>query len=436
MAVVGAGFAGLSAARMIKRSGLSVRLLEARDRIGGRTYTRYLADGTQIDLGGQWIGPNQHNILRLVRDYGIDTYETPTEGDELVVCGGRRLTSPPAEVTRILQKLDRLSTEIPLSSPWLHPSAKRWDQQTFSSWLAEQSHTRASARYVGRLIAGGLLAGDAGDFSLLEVLFYIASGSGIESLISCDGGAQSYRIAGGTRSVTQAIAAELGNAIRLGRPVHRIEHTERGAKLMTSHGLYKARKVILAIPPTLSGRIDYAPSLPAERDALTQRMPAGYALKIHAVYAKPFWRKAGLSGIAVTDEGVIAETFDDSPPDDGHGVIVAFSYGADARRLRAEPAEVRRELVLEALADFYGADALSPEEFITFDWTAEPWTRGCFSGHLTPGAWTAYGHALRTPVGVLHWAGTETAINWNGYIDGAVESGERAANEVISEMTS
>jgi monoamine oxidase len=435
VAVVGAGFAGLSAARKISRHGLRVAVLEARDRVGGRTLTRVLSDGTQIDLGGQWIGPTQHNIHRLVEEYGIATYPTPAEGNKLLVYGDRRLAGTPESVRQLLAELDRLSAQIPLNAPWRHIFAEYWDRKTFASWLDEQKVPREAKRYTERLIAGGLLAGDAGDFSLLETLFYVASGGGTASLIDCEGGAQDCRMAGGPPVVAKAMAAELGDSIRLGEPVRQIEHHENGAVVITDKWIYEAGRVIVAIPPTLAGRIEYTPALPSVRDGLTQRMPAGYALKISVIYARPFWREAGLSGLAVCDDGVISETFDNSPPDDSRGVLVAFVYGTEARRLRSEDQSRQRELVLGHLSQLYGPQAREAHDFVTFDWTAEPWTRGCFSGHFAPGGWIGYGPALRQPIGVLHWAGTETAVRWNGYIDGAVESGQRAAVEAISSYT-
>jgi monoamine oxidase len=388
-------------------------------------------------LGGQWIGPEQKRISRLVREYEVATFPTAVEGVDMNVYSGTRHTEIPTAVDELFTKLDTLSSGISLETPWLHPQAAMWDRLTFASWLTAEATEPAAAKFVGRGIAGGLLASDAGDVSLLEVLFYVASGGGVRSLMDCEGGAQQTRIVGGPHAVAKAMAADLSpEVVLLNQPVRAIRQTANEVTVITDKSTYHASRAIVAIPPVLAGRIDYSPALPAIRDGLTQHMPAGYALKMHALYDRPFWRDAGWNGIALTDEGPVAETFDNSPPDSSYGALAIFVYGADARKLRSISVDEQRREVLEHLMRLYGPKASRIKDFISFDWTAEPWTRGCFSGHFTPGGWLGYGSALRQPVGRLHWAGTETATHWNGYIDGAVESGERAAQEIITAQKS
>ena len=171
--------------------------------------------------------------------------------------------------------------------------------------------------------------------------------------------------------------------------------------------------------------------MPGTRDALTQRMPQGSVIKCQAVYDRPFWRDAGLSGEAVGDTAPVKVIFDGTPPGDGSpGVLTSFIEAADAIRLSTATPEERQAEVLEVLATYFGDDARRPIAFVERDWSAEPWTRGCYGAHLPPGAWTQVGAVLRAPVGPIHWAGTETAERWCGYIDGAITSGERAADEV------
>ncbi|MGI5215566.1 flavin monoamine oxidase family protein [Plantactinospora sp. CA-290183] len=433
--VVGAGFAGLSAARRLRQQGLSVTVLEARDRVGGRTLSRTLPNGITIDLGGQWIGPKQLKIAQLVAEYGIETIPTFGDGNELRRYDGELLTRTPEAAQALFDRVDQLTVQLPLAAPWTHPQAAEWDRQTFASWLQREAAEPAAARLVGRGVSGGLLAGDAGDHSLLQTLFYVASGGGIASLMDCEGGAQHERIVGGSQVVAEAMAADLGAAVRLDQPVRRIIQHPDSVTVVTDDEWYTAQHVVVAIPPVLAGRIVYEPGLPAARDGLCQRMPGGYALKAHAFYRHPFWRDAGWSGWALTDEGVVSETFDNSPPDGSFYDLVVFVYGAEAHLLRRESPDRQRTLIVDNLVTLYGERARELSDFLIFDWTAEPWTRGCFSGHLTPGGWTAFGPALREPVGRLHWAGTETAVEWNGYLDGAIESGWRAAAEIISSST-
>lgn len=433
--VVGAGFAGLSAADALIRAGLSVRVLEARDRVGGRVLTRFLPDGTQLDLGGQWIGPTQLNIVDLVDRHGVGTYPTPGEGAMVVDYHGQRLADTPEEPTALLAEIDVLSRAIDVERPWQSPDAREHDQLTFATWLRDRGATEPAATFVDRVVSGGLLAGSATETSLLETLFYIASAGGVEPLLGYEGAAQDTRIVGGAQQIAERMAAALpAGTVRLNEPVLRIEHGT-GTRVHTQTASYQAKHVVVAVPPTLAGRIRYDPALPALRDGIFQRMPAGTALKIHAIYPRPFWHAAGLSGVARSTTGVLTETVDNTPPGAPRAVLTGFVYGTDAVSLRRESLVARRKAVLTQLAGLFGEQALEPDEFVEFDWLDEEWTRGCFSGHLVPGAWTTFGPALREPTGPLHWAGTETAVRWNGYFDGAVESGYRVADEIQRAMS-
>jgi monoamine oxidase len=186
----------------------------------------------------------------------------------------------------------------------------------------------------------------------------------------------------------------------------------------------------VAIAPTLAGRIDYAPALPALRDQLTQRVPQGSVIKVEAVYPEPFWRAQGLSGSSYSDGSPIQFTYDNSPPGGRPGVLLGFVAGSEARRLGTLSPAARRRAVLTSFVGLFGPAATHPRSLIEHDWSAEEYTRGCYAGFLPPGVWSDYGSALRAPVGHIHWAGTETAEVFTGYMDGAVRSGERAAVEV------
>ncbi|RKT88258.1 monoamine oxidase [Saccharopolyspora antimicrobica] len=434
--VVGAGFAGLSAAHELVRAGLSTRVLEARPRVGGRVLTRYLPDGTQLDLGGQWIGPTQLNITELVHRYGIETYPTPGEGAMIVDYGGERLTGSPPEIAELLAEIDAMARQVPVAEPWNAPRAAEWDRHTFASWIADRGCSQVAARFLDRVISGGLLAGSANETSVLETLFYIASAGGVEPLLGYEGAAQDTRIVGGAQEIANRMAADLpAGTVHLSDPVLRIEHDGSGARLVTRLGEHWASRVIIAVPPMLAGRIQYDPPLPGLREGAFQRMPAGTALKVHAVYPEPFWRADGFSGVARSTSGVLTETVDNTPPNSPRAVLTAFAYGEEAILLRRRDAAERRRIVLAQLGELFGERALEPDELVEFDWLAEEWTRGCFSGHFIPGGWTSFGAVLRAPVGALHWACTETAVRWNGYFDGAVESGRRAADEVRAALS-
>jgi monoamine oxidase len=264
------------------------------------------------------------------------------------------------------------------------------------------------------------------EVSLLHVLFYAAAAGGWDDLLDTEGGAQQDRLAGGTQQLSIRIAEELGDRVRLSAPVRAVRIDGDGVVA----GEVRARRVIVAVPPALAARIEYDPPLPGVRDQLTQRMPMGSVIKCMAVYEEPFWREDGLSGQAVSLPGPAQVVFDNTPPSGSPGLI-GFLEARDARKLAGLPAGERREAVLRGFQRLFGRRAAHPLLYVEKDWSSEVYSRGCYAGVLGPGAWTGYGRALREPVGRIHWAGTETATRWMGYLDGAIESGKRAAAEVM-----
>jgi monoamine oxidase len=461
VAVVGAGLAGLVAARLLSESGVRPFVLEARERVGGRLLNEAIGDDKVVEVGGQWIGPTQDRIAVLATELGVDTFPTYEKGLHMIEIGDKRASysgaltdrrvglvrdlsraiSPLAlaDFERTRARLDRMATQVPLEAPWAAAKAVSWDGQTFATWVLRNTRT-AGARNLFELATEAVWAAEPADVSLLHVLFYIHSGSGFNVLVGTDGGAQQDRFHGGSQRIAVLLAEALGKGqMRLGSPVRRIEHGDGGVVLHADgpddepSGLkVHARRAIVAVPPTLAGRISYDPPLPARRDQLTQRMPQGTVIKTMAVYDRPFWRDEGLSGQAASNVGPARVVFDNSPPDGNPGVLLGFLEGRVARQWGARPAAERREAVLAGHVRLFGPRAAKPERFIERVWAEEEWTRGCYGCLMVTGGWTEYGDALRTPIGPLHWAGAETATVWNGYMDGAVQSGERAASEVLS----
>jgi monoamine oxidase len=433
--VVGAGFSGLAAALALAGAGCGVRVLEARDRVGGRTLTRRLSDGTPLDLGAQWVGPTQDRMYALVAAYGLGTFPSAAEGSPTLGWDGRLRPEVPESVSRVLAALDALADPLDPAAPWSAPRAAEWDALTLAGWLDATVPDPVTARYAGRLLAGGLLAAAPAEVSLLQLLFYLRSGGGTRSLLGMAGGAQQDRIVGGPAALAERLAAALPpGSLSLGTPVTAVGQDAGGVRVRTDRATLAADAVVVALAPALAGRIRYDPPLPALRDGLTQRMPMGAAVKVHAVYPEPFWRADGRSGVATADAGAVTETVDNSVPGCPRGVLTAFSYGDEARALRRLAAPARRAALLDALVALFGPAAAGPAEFVEYDWSADPWTRGCFCGMLTPGSWRAYGPELRRPAGRVHWAGTETATRWSGYLEGAVRAGERAAAEVLAAL--
>ena len=455
--VVGAGLAGLAAARALTAAGVDVTVIEARDRVGGRTEGGFTADGVPIELGGQWLGPTQTRMYGLVADLGLELFPTYNTGEHVVDLGGRqsRLKSHKGAVPRLspfvladlfqgLTRFGRLAGTIDLDRPWASPDALRWDGQTFETWIRRNVRTALGREYF-RIATESVFSAQSTDMSLLHALFYVHSGTDLDTLISVDRGAQQDRIVGGSIRISEAMAAPLGERLVLGAALRRIERGPAGVgsigagagglRALTRDGrTFDADRVIVTLPPTLAGRIEYDPPLPAWRDQLTQRVPAGSVIKLFLIYDEPFWRAEGLTGQAASDVGPVKVTFDNSPPGGRPGVLMGFIEGNDGRHMTRRSAEERRVAAIDCAVRYFGPRAAGPVEYVERDWMAEEFSRGCYGGHFAPGVWTAYGPALREPIGSIHWAGAETAPVWNGYMEGAVRSGERAAAEVLEAL--
>ncbi len=437
--VVGAGLAGLSAARTLVTAGASVVVLEARDRVGGRILNEDVGGGHVVEVGGQWIGPTQDRLAALAADLGVETFPTYVEGENVIEYGGRlhryRGAIPrvnPAvllDVEQAQRRLNRLARTVPLHAPWEAPRAARLDEQTAATWMRRNLATKGG-RMLLELGIEAVWAAQPEELSLLHLLFYVHSAGSLETLFDTEGGAQQDRFVGGSQRLALRMAEALGERVVLGVPVRRVVHGAEGVTVEGEGAVARGREAILALAPTLASRIAYDPPLPGYRDQLTQRMPLGTVAKCMAIYDEPFWREEGLSGQGTSERGPVRVTYDNSPPGGSPGVLLGFLEGRRARELGRVPAEQRRAAVIDCFTRLYGPRAARPSAYVERLWAEEEWTRGCYGCHLPPGAWTNYGPALREPIGPLHWAGAEYATVWNGYMDGAVRSGEQRARAV------
>jgi monoamine oxidase len=447
--VVGAGLSGLAAARALVAAGRTVVVLEARDRVGGRTLNRSIGGGHISEIGGQFAGPTQDRILALAHAVGVKSFKTYDTGSSVLIEGGTRSLYPavpglpddPDVQQAILAaaKLDAPAKQAGVSAPWKSANARQWDRMSLDDWMRAEVPSE-KGRAIFTSACQSIWGADPKELSLLYVLQYTAAAGNAANpgsflrLITATGGAQESRFVGGSQLISEKLAERLGRRVVLKAPVSVVAQNADGVRIVASGQTVEARHVILAVPPALATRLAYSPALPKGKAKLLAALVPGSLTKATAVYDRPFWRDAGLSGQGVTDVGPARTTFDNSPPDGAVGVLFGFVGGSAYAPWGPLPADQRRAQVLESFAAFVGDQARAPVDYFEQDWTKERWTRGCPVAHVAPGVLTKYGPWLRRSVGKVHFAGTETADYWLGYMDGAVRSGERAAREVLAAL--
>lgn len=455
--VVGAGLAGLTTARELQKHGHSVLVIEARDRVGGRTLNHSLPHGYHGDLGGTWIGPTQTEIAKLAKEMKVHAFNQPDTGKQVYYDGsvttysdtGPLGTAPPdptvlVDIALAVDMLDQMAATIPVGKPWEAANALEWDTETVETWLKATVSPTGYAK-MSKLISAlfeALVGAEARDCSLLYTAAYIATATDgkskgtVERLIDTRGGAQAKRFVEGAQMISIRLAAHIGHEhVVMGSPVRKIEHGKSHVTVVSDKVTARAKYVVVAIPPTLAQRIYYDPILPALRDGLTQRSPQGTLIKVEAFFDKPWWRDNGLTGAAVSTVGPAKTTFDVSPHDGKIGGLLGFVGGDEARKYAAHP-EALKKAVLGNFSTFFnkGKKIPTPTSVAVMDWSREEWTRGCPVAIAAPGTVSEYKKHMAEPIGRIHWAGTETATYWHGYMDGAVRSGQRASAEVRAKL--
>ncbi|MEF3402587.1 flavin monoamine oxidase family protein [Agromyces sp. CCNWLW203] len=442
--IVGAGASGLTAATKLKAAGKSVVVLEARDRIGGRLWTDDI-DGAMLEIGGQWVSPDQDALIETLAELGLDTYERFREGENVYIAenGERRLfegdifpvpAKTEGEIVGLIEKLDALVAEIDPDAPWAHPRAKELDEVSFAEWLGTQTDDEEAKLNIGMFIAGAMLTKPAHAFSALQALLMAASAGSFSNLVDADF-ILDKRVVGGLQQVPLLLAERLGDAVRTGQAVRTIRWTPdapaAGVVAVTDSLEVHAKHVVLALPPILISRISYEPPLPRRQHQMHQHLSMGFVIKVHAVYETPFWRDLGLSGTAFSPYELVHEAYDNTNHDDPRGTLVGFVSDEEADGVFSVSAEERKARILESLSHYYGPEALNPVVYYESDWGSEEWTRGAYAASFDMGGLARYGADLRPPVGPIHFSCSDMAGKGYQHVDGAIRVGREVADEIL-----
>lgn len=442
MIVVGAGLSGLAAALKLRQARRSVLVLEARERAGGRVWNADIGGGRVLEIGGEFVGTTQTALLRAAKAMGVKTFPTYAQGSKTFEYKGKvsRYDGPfpplPAadtiELAAGFLALNEMSNQVNLARPWAGPNATAWDWMTVQTWIDDNIAT-AGAAFALKAALGGFAAAPAGEVSLLFSLLVQKSAGGLATMISTTGtGSEGFRFVGGSGAIPDQMARRLGSSVVYGVPVTGIAQDRSGVTVGTDGGgEFRGKHVVVALPPTLAGRIAYDPPLPAQRDGLTQRFPAGSVIKAQIIYRRPFWRDAGLSGEFITDREPLSFGLDNTPWQGAPGVIVGFFSAQASRDWASRSKAARRAVMTQAVARMFGTKGGKPIGYVEGVWPNEQFSRGCW-GYTPTGILTGFRDALTKPAGRIHWAGTETQLGpFSGFMDGAVRAGERAAAEIV-----
>ncbi|MGW7018436.1 flavin monoamine oxidase family protein [Streptomyces decoyicus] len=442
--VVGAGFAGLAAARRLVQCGLEVVVLEARDRVGGRVWNRTLPDGTVVSAGGTWLGKGQHRMFQLCEELGLEVYPQYKRGAHILRLdgvnhryrGGIPSVGPGTLIALglALVRLNLMARRLPADAPWRARGARARDARTLGQWLSGPLNVpSATARTLLGSAMNLLFCTDPAEVSLLGALTLARGGGGFHYYTDSRR-TETHLVDGGAPELARRMAEHLGDRVHLSSPVQQIAHDGTGVKVVSTSRVVRAQRVIVAAPPVLAGRICFDPPLPASCGHLLQRVVPGAIMRVHTTYPEPFWREQHLSGQTLAPQSAVQLTIDQTPRSGQPGVLSSYAFSTGALRIaRLDPAE-RREVWLNSLAERFGPQARRPTQYLETDWSSQQWSLGGMIGHFPPGTLTNYGSALREPVGRIHWASTESATLMHGLMEGAVRSGERAAHEVLTRL--
>lgn len=436
--IVGAGFAGLKAALELQKAGKRVLILEAQDRVGGRAKYGEIC-GQAIDTGGQWLGAQQHRLRALAQQFHVQTYPQYIKGKSLL-CLNNEVSQfqlipklPLASYFSLAQVYyvwQRDMKTLPVNQPWLAKQAQHWDSLTLDTWLETNIHNQTTREFT-RLIIRAILCIEASQTSYLFFLECLRQGQGIKVMADVQGGAQQDKFLGGAWQIAQKMSEPLKDCIVLNSPVLSIQQGTGGVEVKCKNQSYKAEKVIITAPPQYVAQIEFTPQLPIKKQSLLNGMAMGNVIKFHIAYPTPFWRHKGLNGSVLSPDRHIGLVFDQSPDDEHIGIFVGLIEGHHAVSMAKLSQEERKQQVISDLTHYFGSEAKQPLEYVDYNWDEAEWTLGGYAAHMKPGILFNFGEAIREPFQNIHWAGTETATEFMGYYEGALESANRVTKEIL-----
>lgn len=446
--VIGGGISGLSAAKLLAEHEVNVLVLEARDRVGGRTYTVRNKHVDYVDVGGAYVGPTQNRILRLSKELGLKTYKVNVNERVVQYVKGKtypfRGAFPPVwnpiaylDYNNLWRTMDNMGKEIPADAPWSAPHAEEWDRITMKELIDKICWTQ-TAKQFAYLFVNINVTSEPHEVSALWFLWYVKQCGGTTRIFSVTNGGQERKFVGGSGQVSELIMRRLGDRVKLSQPVTCVDQSGDNIIIKTlNHDVYECKYVISAIPPTLTAKIHFNPELPSERNQLVQRLPMGAIIKCMMYYKEAFWKKKDYCGCMIIqdEEAPISITLDDTKPDGSLPAIMGFILARKAIHLTKLQKDQRKKIICELYSKVLGSEeALQPVHYEEKNWCEEQYSGGCYTAYFPPGIMTQYGRVIREPVGRIYFAGTETATHWSGYMEGAVEAGERAARSILNAL--
>ncbi len=440
--IVGAGIAGLSAAAELQAKGKSVRILEARDRIGGRIESIKVGD-QMFESGGQWVAPGHDIMFELIDQYGLELVEDRNL-DFLIRSQGKVVASHPAmtdnalspfvvaDLGQAMLRYRRLVSRNAKDPVWAEGNAA-WLAQPVAKWAATNIRS-IKAQEVFLDLLSETIGKPHADLTLAEALNESFANVDLETLYTVTGALGQKRIRGGMHQLTDKMAADLGDIIQLNCVVTKVTVADHVTIESADGESFEARTVLLTLPPWLAHALEFEPPMPSWRDEVVVKTSPGNAIKATVSYPKPWWRDHGWSGHASSDEGPVHVVFDVTDNDEGPGTMIGFFVGADAATMNGRSQALRERSFIDALAKIFGEEARGEHHYNDRLWGIEPFSEGCHGAHFSPGVWTRDGSQLAKPEGPIHFAGAEYANKHNGYQEGAIRSAREAAAAIIKQI--